>query len=69
MVEMIKVESSNLYSIGYENNTLYILFNSGGLYKYMNVDFVVYKELLNATSKGKFFHQYIKNNYNYQKIN
>lgn len=69
MVEMIKVESSDLYSIGYENNTLYILFNSGGLYKYMNVDFVVYKELLNATSKGKFFHQYIKNNYNYQKIN
>ena len=65
---MIKVESSDLYSIGYENSTLYILFNSGGLYKYMNVDFVVYKELLNTTSKGKFFHQYIKNNYNYQKI-
>lgn len=68
MINMIKVVSSDIDKIGYENNTLYILFNSGSLYKYIDVKFEVYNALLKATSKGKFFNQYIKNNYNYQRI-
>ncbi len=65
---MIAVDSSNLSSVGYENGTLYISFHSGGLYAYSGVPEYVYFELLNAPSKGKYFHANIKNSYPYDKI-
>lgn len=58
---MISVNSSNLSSVGYDNGTLYIRFNRGGLYSYSNVPEYVYRELLSASSKGTYFHTYIKN--------
>lgn len=67
-MNMIPVTSTDLASVGYENGTLYIRFNSGGLYSYSNVPFSIYNDLLNADSKGQFFHRYIKNSYNYQRI-
>ncbi len=67
-MNMIPVTSSNLESVGYEYDTLYIRFNKGGLYAYYNVPVDVYNALLQAPSKGKFFHVYIKNIYRYRKI-
>lgn len=67
-MQMIPVDSSNLASVGYENRTLYIAFNSGGLYSYAGVPESIYQELLAALSKGKFFHAYIKGVYPYQRI-
>lgn len=67
-MKMVPVQSSDLASVGYENGTLRILFNSGGLYEYYNVPERVFKELLSASSHGKFFHQFIKNSYRYQRI-
>lgn len=58
-MNMIPVTSSNLESVGYEYDTLYIRFNKGGLYAYYNVPVDVYNALLQAPSKGKFFHVYI----------
>jgi len=68
---MIKVESSNLESVGYEDsqNELYVEFKHGGTYKYLNVDKGIYDNLLIAESKGKFFDQNIKKaGYKYTKI-
>lgn len=67
-MNMIGVSSSDIHSVGYENGTLYIRFNSGGLYAYYNVPQNVYTNLMNASSKGRFFHQNIKNVYAYAKL-
>ena len=64
------VSSSNLHSVGYDSSSaiLEISFHSGGVYQYYNVPESVYFSLLNASSKGKYFHQYIKNRYRYRKV-
>ena len=67
-MEMVPVSSSNIESVGHENRTLYIRFHSGGLYSYSGVPESVYTALLNASSKGQFFHRNIKNVYSYRKI-
>lgn len=67
-MNMVPVSSSDLESVGYEYDTLYIRFKSGGLYAYYNVSADVYNALMQAASKGKFFHVYIKNMYRYRKI-
>lgn len=43
-MQMIPVPSSNIVSIGYEENTLYVQFHSGTLYAYYNVPESVYHE-------------------------
>ena len=63
-----KVESSNIRSIGYENKTLEIEFHSGGTYRYNEVGEEVYKSFLEAESKGKYFHQYIKGVFECEKM-
>jgi hypothetical protein len=63
------VESSHLYSVGYENGVLEIKFQDGGVYRYYNVPYHVYEELMDADSKGNFFHYNIRTqNYQYEKI-
>lgn len=65
---MYPVNSSDISSVGYESGTLYIKFNSGGTYSYSNVPESVYRELMNASSHGKYFHANIKNVYSYRRI-
>lgn len=70
-MERLPVESSNLASVGYdpESAVLEIEFKSGGIYEYSGVPQSVYDGLINAESKGKYFHRYIKNSeYPYSKI-
>ncbi|SDN14162.1 KTSC domain-containing protein [Acetanaerobacterium elongatum] len=65
---MHPVSSSDLSSVGYENGTLVIRFNSGGTYQYTGVPLSVYQGLMNAPSHGQYFHAYIKNSYPYTRI-
>ena len=67
-MQMVSVSSSNLSSVGYENGTLYIAFNSGGVYSYSGVPRSVYEELMAAESHGKYFVKFIRNVYPYQRI-
>lgn len=62
---MQPVVSSNLSAVGYkrETQTLYVEFNSGGLYRYDGVPELVYVQLMNAGSHGSFFAHNIKNKY------
>lgn len=62
-MQMIPVSSSNIASIGYQGSTLHIRFHSGGLYAYYNVPISVYNGLMNAVSKGRYFHANIKGRY------
>jgi len=67
---MTAVSSSNLASVGYdsETQTLRIEFRSGGVYEYHDVPEAEYQGLMDASSKGSYHHQNIKNHYNYKKI-
>ena len=63
------VESSNLYSVGYESGVLEIKFRDGGTYRYYHVPYHVYEDLMDADSKGSYFHYHIKNqNYPCEKV-
>jgi hypothetical protein len=64
----IQVDSSNLHSVGYEQGTLEIEFNHGGIYQYFGVSKDVYDELMNADSHGVYFNANIKNEYEWQKV-
>ena len=62
------VSSSNIHSIGYENGTLEIEFNTGNIYQYKGVPRNLYTGLMTADSHGKYFAQYIKNSFTPIKI-
>jgi hypothetical protein len=47
---------------------LFIKFRNGSIYEYMNVPKDDYESLQRAESHGKFFHQYIKNNFQHNRI-
>lgn len=54
------VGSSDIRSIGYENNTLEIEFNHGGIYQYHGVPYDRYCNLINSSSSGNYFRNFIK---------
>ena len=69
-MERIPVESSNIASIGYDEdtNTLEIEFHNGGVYQYFDVPFLVYDGMMEAGSKGKYLGQQIKEQFRYVKV-
>jgi hypothetical protein len=70
MNNRIPVDSSNINSIGYdeESSTLEIEFHSGAIYQYFDVSFPVYDGLMEADSKGQYLSQHIKGKYRYVKV-
>ena len=62
---MPKVDSSMIYRLDYEKSTkeLDITFTSGKTYTYFDVPPQVYRDFLNAGSKGRFFLDSIKDQY------
>jgi len=69
-VERIPVVSSNIASIGYDPETfiLEVEFHSGGIYQYFDVPQQVYIDFVNAESKGRFLWQYIRDVYEYTRV-
>lgn len=69
-MDRIPVSSSNLSSVGYDEDDriLEIEFNSGGVYQYYDVPHRIHQELMNASSHGKYFHSNIKDNFRYDQI-
>lgn len=69
-MEMIKVNSSSLDSVGYDEKrkVLVIKFHNG-VYEYFGLPKQIFLSLLDAPSKGKYFHDFIKESYPYKKIN
>lgn len=68
-MELRKVKSSNIDSVGYENENLYIQYQSGIIYKYKNVPKVIYESLMDSDSKGRFMNSEIKNKYLFERLN
>lgn len=58
-----------IHAVGYseEDQELEVIFNSGGVYRYQEVDRSVYENLLNADSKGRFMRSHVIDMYPYYK--
>ncbi|MCK1246269.1 KTSC domain-containing protein [Streptococcus uberis] len=59
------VSSSNVRSIGWENNTLEVEFNNGSIYRYDNVSESQYQSLL-VGSVGSNIHRLAESNIGYR---
>jgi hypothetical protein len=70
VTDLTTVESSMLYAIGYnvERQVLEVVFNSGGIYRYLDVPPDIYKGLLEASSKGRFMWDHIFNLFPYEQL-
>lgn len=64
-MERETVASSTILSIGYDATieTLEVEFKNGGVYQYYNVPETVFKQFMEAGSKGQFLHVYVKNSF------
>jgi hypothetical protein len=69
-VERTPVSSSNIRSIGYDEDcqVLEIEFNDGSIYQYSGVPSSEYDGMMSADSKGKYLHANIKNRYSFVKL-
>ena len=69
-MERIKVQSSNLESVGYDliNKILEIGFYDGAVYHYFDVPPKVYKGLMEAGSKGTYHHRFIRKGFRYSQV-
>lgn len=68
--EMIPVSSSNMESIGYDeqNEQVYVRFLNGSLYVYKGVPLHEFENLRDAPSLGSYLHRNYKNVYPYERI-
>lgn len=69
-IDMIKVESTQIASVGYDKPLydLYVEFNNGKVYRYDDVPEWTYNAFARSESPGKFFHGEIKNNFDYELV-
>jgi hypothetical protein len=68
--EMIPVSSSNIESIGYDeqNEQVYIRYLNASLYVYKGVPLHEFENLRDAPSLGSYLHRNYKNVYPYERI-
>lgn len=69
-IQMIPVASSNLSSVGYDqdNGELHVVFKNGGRYAYEGVPPGIYEGLVNAASPGSYLTIYVKNVFKHRKV-
>lgn len=67
-MERKNVSSSNIKSIGYDENAeeLEVEFKSGDVYEYFNVPVDKYKALMSALSIGTYFAANVRDKYKYR---
>ena len=69
-MDRLLVASSNIRAIGYDTatQTLEVEFLSGWIYQYYGVSEFLYERIMQASSKGQFLNQYIKNAHPYSRV-
>jgi hypothetical protein len=60
---MIRVNSSAIAAIGYEDGTLAVAFHNSGTYYHHDVPYSVFEDLLRASSIGAYYNAYIRGRY------
>lgn len=66
-MQLQTVESDVIHAIGYdpEIDLLEIIFNRGQIYQYRGVPAQVYREFMAADSKGRYFSENIRDEFDY----
>ncbi len=61
------VESDVIHAIGYDDdvNVLEVIFNNGQIYQYRNVPREVFAQLMAADSKGRYFQENVRDEFEY----
>lgn len=69
-MERHKVESSNMFSVGYDphKQILEVEFKGGSVYQYKDCPPESFRALQEAQSKGSYFSKFIKSRFKYEKI-
>lgn len=69
--EMTPVSSSNVASVGYNDDTqeLFVEFLNGSTYKYLEVPAGTKEAMLGSSSVGCYLNKQIKDRYAYEKVN
>jgi hypothetical protein len=69
-MDRILVDSSNLVAVGYDkaSEVLEVEFRTGSVYHYLEVPDEKYQGLMSAVSKGKYFHDHIINQYDFEEV-
>ncbi len=69
-IERLAVQSSSLVGIAFarERRVLEIEFRSGAAYRYLDVPPAVFEEMKRAESKGRYFSQFIRGKYEFQRL-
>ena len=69
-IERVAVKSSSLLSIGFdrEARVLEIEFRSGASYRYLAVPPAVFEEMKTSASKGRYFAQFVRGKYEFQRL-
>jgi hypothetical protein len=64
------VESTTMQTVGYnqKSQVLEVEFQSGMIYQYLDVPPAIYKELLEAESKGRYFNGEIRDTYEFIRV-
>jgi hypothetical protein len=68
--QFVPVDSSVIAAVGYDDaqQTLYVRFNSSGIYVFHDVPPATYHALMDADSKGRFFNAEIRDSYRYTRL-
>jgi hypothetical protein len=69
-VDWLPLESKLLTAVAYaaENHVLYLRFRSGDVYRYFDFPPELYRDFLDADSKGRFFLSEIRNHLHYDRL-
>jgi len=62
-MNITSVNSSAIRAIGYDGYTLAVIFHNSGRYDHPGVPASVYRGLMNSSSKGSYYNQYIRSQY------
>lgn len=64
------VSSSSVKSVGYDPATrvLEVELHTGAVYQYLNVPYVVYRDLVGASSIGQYFAHFVKTTYRVRRV-
>ncbi len=66
-MQLETVESDVIHAVGYDSeiHLLEIIFNDGAIYQYRDVPREVFEGIMGAESKGQYFHQNIRDEFQY----
>jgi hypothetical protein len=62
-MQLIKVHSTAIREVGYDGDTLVVIFHHGGCYDHPGVPPSVYRDFMQASSKGSYYARRIRGRY------